>query len=194
MAEEIIGDLPAKEFATPKAFETWLDKHYADPKGIWLKIAKKNTGVTTATYAEALEIALCYGWIDGQVKTYDAIYYLQRFTPRRAKSIWSYINTQKVETLTKAGRLKPSGLAAVEAAKKDGRWDRAYSAQSNMKPSEDFMAALSANKNAEAFYETLTKAQKFYLYFFIQEAKRPETRKARIEKFVAMLAKGQKPY
>jgi uncharacterized protein YdeI (YjbR/CyaY-like superfamily) len=194
MAEEIIGDLPAKAFATPKAFETWLGKHYADPKGIWLKIAKKNTGVATVTYAEALDIALCYGWIDGQVKPYDATYYLQRFTQRRSKSKWSQINTKKVEALTKAGLMKPSGIAAVEAAKKDGRWDDAYSSQRNMKTAEDLAAALDANEKAKAYYESLTKAQKFYINFYLNDAKRPETRKARLEKYVTMLAAGKKPY
>jgi uncharacterized protein YdeI (YjbR/CyaY-like superfamily) len=194
MKEEIIQGLSAKEFAIPKEFEAWLGEHYADPVGIWLKIAKKNTGVTTVTYSEALDVALCYGWIDGQVKTYDATYYIQRFTPRRAKSVWSKINTEKVAVLAKAGKMKPSGLAAVKAAKKDGRWERAYSAQSTMKQAADFLAALDANKKAQAFFETITKTQQFYFYYRIQDAKRPETRKARIEKFVQMLARGEKPY
>ncbi|HSE60817.1 MAG TPA: YdeI/OmpD-associated family protein [Candidatus Saccharimonadales bacterium] len=191
---EIILGLPAIAFATQADFEQWLGSHFADPTGIWVKIAKKNTGVTTATYDELLDVALCYGWIDGQVRSYDATYYLQRFTPRRAKSVWSLINTKKIAALTKAGRMQPSGIAAVEAAKRDGRWDAAYSPQKDMQLPEDFAAALRASPKAQAFYETLTKSHKFAFYYRIQDAKRPETRKARIEKFVGMLEHGEKLY
>jgi uncharacterized protein YdeI (YjbR/CyaY-like superfamily) len=192
--EEVIASLPTKLFETPDAFEEWLSGHYAEPGGIWLKIAKKNTGAVSVTYSEALEIALCYGWIDGQLKTYDATYYLQRFTPRRQKSIWSLTNTKKIEALLLAGKMKPSGMAAVAAAKKDGRWDAAYSSQREMTLPDDFAAAINANKKAKDFFNTLNKVNRYAFYYRVQDAKRPETRQRRIEKFVQMLENGEKLY
>jgi uncharacterized protein YdeI (YjbR/CyaY-like superfamily) len=191
---EIIDGLEAKTFTAPAAFERWLDAHFADQDGVWIKIAKKGTGVTTVTYDEALTVALCYGWIDGLVNKYDATFYIQRFTPRRAKSVWSVTNTKKVDALTKAGKMKPSGLAAVEAAKKDGRWEAAYASQSTMVMPTDFMAALKANKKAAAFFDKLNKVNKYALYYRLQNAKKPETRQRRIEAFIHMLENNEKLY
>lgn len=184
------NDLPIKQFATQAEFETWLADHYADPEGVWLKFAKKNSGVTTTNYAEALDIALQYGWIDGQSKTVDETFYLQRFTPRRPKSVWSQRNVKKVEEFIKQGTMKPSGMAAVEAAKQDGRWAAAYEAQSTAEAPADFLAELSKHKAAEAFYNSLTKANKYAFIYRLHHTK-PEKRQEKIATFVAMLAEGK---
>jgi uncharacterized protein YdeI (YjbR/CyaY-like superfamily) len=184
-------EYPVKEFKDQKTFESWLEANPASD-GIWLKLAKKGSGKTTVTYAEAVESGLCYGWIDSQAKTFDDKFYIQKFTPRRSKSVWSKINVDKAAVLMKAGRMKPAGLAQVSAAKADGRWDAAYEGSSTAEPPEDFLKALAKNKKAEAFYESLSKANKYSFIWRLHHVKRPATRAANIEKYVAMLADGQK--
>ncbi|HVI69716.1 MAG TPA: YdeI/OmpD-associated family protein [Magnetospirillaceae bacterium] len=186
-------DLEVLSFDTQSEFRNWLETHHASSPGIWLKIAKKGKGIVTVNYDQALEEALCYGWIDGQSRRLDDIFYLQRFTPRRSKSIWSQINREHIARLTKAGKMRPAGSAAVEAAKKDGRWDAAYASWATAKPPEDFIEALNKNPKARDFYATLNRQNTFGITFRIGQAKRPETRQARIKKFVDMLAEGKKP-
>jgi uncharacterized protein YdeI (YjbR/CyaY-like superfamily) len=187
-----MADLPVLKFGSQAEWEKWLEKNGGQADGVWLKFAKENSGETTVNYAEALEEALCYGWIDSQAKTLDDKFYVQKFTPRRAKSVWSKINVEKAEALIKAGRMRPAGLAQVEAAKADGRWSAAYEGQSTAEAPEDFLKALSKNKKAAEFYESLSKANKYAFIWRLHHVKRPETRAANIEKYVAMLADGQK--
>ncbi len=188
------ADLPILPFGSQKKWETWLAKEHDTSAGIWLKIAKKATGIPTVTYDEALEVALCYGWIDGQKGSFDAEYFLQRFTPRRPKSIWSKINVEKVKKLITAGKMKPAGLKAVEAAKKDGRWDKAYDSQTYMTVSKDFQVVLNKNKKAKAFFETLNKVNRYAILFRIHNAKKVETRERRIQQFIEMLERNEKIY
>ena len=156
-----------------------------------MKLAKKATGIPSVTYAEALDVALCYGWIDGQRNSFDENYFIQKFTPRRPKSIWSKINTEKVERLIESGEMKPSGLKAIEAAKQDGRWDAAYASQKNILVPDDFKSALSKNGKAKTFFESLTGAKRYSFLFRIETAKKAETRVKRILQFVEMLEKGE---
>jgi len=183
-------DYPVEKFESQNAFEEWLDKS-SDSDGVWLKLAKKGSGETTVTYAEAVESALCYGWIDSQAKTFDDKFYIQKFTPRRAKSVWSKKNREKAEQLMADGLMKPAGLEQVNAAKADGRWDAAYEGQSTAEAPEDFLKALAKNKKATEFYETLSKANKYAFIWRLHHVKRPETRAANIEKYVEMLAEGE---
>jgi uncharacterized protein YdeI (YjbR/CyaY-like superfamily) len=178
--------------ATARAWEDWLEGNHVRAEGVWLKIAKKDAGVVTVAQVEAIEAALCFGWIDGQVRAHDAAFYRVRFTPRRPKSIWSQINCAKVKKLTAAGRMRPAGLAAVKRAKADGRWAAAYPAQSQAKVPADLRKALGKNPAAKKFFATLDGQNRYAVLFRIHQAKKPETRKARIEKFVAMLAAGKK--
>jgi uncharacterized protein YdeI (YjbR/CyaY-like superfamily) len=180
-------DLPILQFDDPAAWAEWLD-HNPGSQGAWLKLAKKGSGVTTVTYGEALEEALCYGWIDGQVSRHDETFYLQRFTPRRARSKWSANNRDKVERLIAEGRMKPAGLKAIEAAKADGRWDAAYPAQSEATVPDDLQQALDRNPEAKAFFETLSSQNRYAILLRVHDAKRPETRAKRIAQFVTMLA------
>lgn len=184
-------ELPVLPFDSKKKFADWLAKNHDKSAGLWLKIAKKATGIPTVTYAEALDVALCYGWIDGQKGSFDDQYFLQKFTPRRPKSIWSKINVEKVEGLIASGEMKPAGLKAVEAAKQDGRWAAAYSSQRTMTVPADFRSALSKNKKANAFFESLTGAKRYSFLFRIETAKKAETREKRIRQFVEMLEKGE---
>ncbi|HNF95493.1 MAG TPA: YdeI/OmpD-associated family protein [Anaerolineales bacterium] len=186
-----LTELPILPFESKKKFAEWLAKNHDKSAGLWLKIAKKAAGISTVTYAEALDVALCYGWIDGQKGSFDEQYFLQKFTPRRAKSIWSKINVEKVAGLIASGEMKPSGLKAVEAAKQDGRWDAAYSSQKNIVVPADFQSALEKNKKAKAFFETLTGAKRYSFLFQIETTKKAETREKRIGQFVQMLAKGE---
>jgi len=185
------ADAPVKEFRTRAAWAKWLERHHGDEAGVWVKFAKKGTGVTTVTYAEALEVALCYGWIDAQVKRFDETYYLQRFTPRRARSKWSKINRVSAERLIREGKMQPPGLAEVERAKGDGRWDAAYDSAANATVPEDFERALARNKKAREFFATLSSQNRYAILYRIQDAKRPETRARRITQFVEMLARGE---
>ena len=184
---------PTLLFETWQDWEAWLEEYQAEA-GIWLKIAKKGTGIPSITIAEALDSALCYGWIDGQRASFDGNYFLQKFTPRRPKSTWSKINCKKVEALTEAGRMRPAGLRQVELAKADGRWEAAYDAQSTMTVPDDFQSELEKNPTAKDFFATLNSQNRFAILFRIQTAKKPETRSARIQKFIDMLTKHEKIY
>lgn len=187
------SNIPILYFKTQNEWQEWLNTNHTST-GIWLRFYKKASGIATVTYAEALEVALCYGWIDGQVKKYDDQSYLQRFTPRRPKSIWSKINTQHVERLIKEGKMKPSGLKAVENAKADGRWQQAYDSPSTMKIPEDFLTELSKSTKAKAFFDTLSKSNIYAIAYRLQTAKKPETRERRKRQLLEMLAKGEKLY
>ena len=187
-------DYPLKPFASAKAFETWMAKNHAKAGGIWVKYAKKASGIKTVTFAEVLDICLCYGWIDGQGKGIDDTWYAQRYTPRSPRSKWSKINRDNVTRLIKEGRMQPSGQAVIDAAKKDGRWDAAYDSPANAKPPPDFVKALSKNKKAKAFFETLKGNNRYAILYRIQDAKKPETRERRIKQFVEMLERGEKIY
>ena len=192
--DKMPSELPILLFETQQALEEWLEQHHDTSLGIRLKIAKKNTGITSVTYSEALDIALCYGWIDSQKEAYDEQTWIQRFTPRKPNSIWSIVNKDKVELLIAKGRMKPSGLQAIEAAQHYGQWDKAYAPQSSATIPEDFAAELAFNDKAKAFYDTLNKQNKYAIIFRIHSAKKPETRVKRIQQFITMLEKGEKIY
>lgn len=185
-------ELPVLPFASRKAWADWLAKQHDRSAGVWLKLSKKDSGIASVTYEEALDVALCYGWIDGQKKGFDDKYWLQKFTARGAKSMWSKINTGKAERLIASGEMKPAGLKAIEAAKQDGRWDAAYASQKNMSIPEDFQAALDKNKKAGAFFATLKSAERYSFLFRLHHTKKPETRAKKIEQFVKMLERGDK--
>ncbi|HEX5448355.1 MAG TPA: YdeI/OmpD-associated family protein [Candidatus Saccharimonadales bacterium] len=189
---EIFKGLPVRLFITQEDWRAWLEENHAQASGVWLKHAKKSSGKMSVSYDEALEEALCYGWIDSQKQAYDNDYFLQRFTPRGPKSVWSKINVAKAESLTKTGKIKPAGLAAIDLAKQDGRWETAYDSPSSNKIPDDFLAELDKNPKAKQFFETLNKANMYGFCWRIQTAKKPETRKARIEKFIDMLNRGEK--
>jgi len=178
-------------FKNAKAFETWLKKHHASADGLWLKIAKRGAEEPSVSYAEAVEIALCWGWIDGQKKSLDDHHYLQRFTPRRARSIWSKVNVEKVAALIEAGRMQPAGHAQIEAAKADGRWAKAYDGARTATVPEDLQAALDAEPAAKAFFATINASNRYAVLWRIQTAVKPETRARRIAQLVAMLARGE---
>nr|WP_099054812.1 YdeI/OmpD-associated family protein [Streptomyces fodineus] len=188
------GDDPVLAFASPEAWEEWLEEHHADVRGVWLKIPKKGSGIGGIGYAEALEAALCFGWIDGQKKKLDEQHWLQRFTPRRRGSKWSKVNRQKATELTEQGRMRPAGLREVEKAKADGRWEAAYANQRTATVPDDLQAALDAAPKARDFFSTLDSRNRYAILYRIQDAKKPQTRAARIEKFVTMLAAHQKIY
>ena len=185
-------ELPTLPFESKKKWADWLAKQHDKSTGVWLKLGKKGTGIPSVTYAEALDVALCYGWIDGQKGSFDDKYWLQKFTPRGPKSIWSKINTEKVERLIASGEMKSAGLKVIEAAKKDGRWDAAYASQKNISIPEDFQAALNKNKKAKAFFATLKSSERYSFLFRIQTAKKVETRAKRIQQFIEMLEKNEK--
>jgi uncharacterized protein YdeI (YjbR/CyaY-like superfamily) len=184
--------LPILSFPTPKGWEEWLEKHYGDPKGLWLKIAKKGAGAPTVTYAEALDVALCHGWIDGQKGALDEEYWLQKFTPRGPRSPWSKVNREKALALIESGRMKPAGLAEIEKAKENGRWEAAYDSQSKAAVPEDLQRELDRNPAAAEFFATLDSANRYAILYRVQEPKKPETRARRIEKFIGMLERGEK--
>ena len=181
-------------FESGEAFEAWLAEHHARSDGIWIRFAKKASGIPTVVYAEAVEASLRYGWIDGQVKRVDDDHYVQRFTPRRARSRWSKINRAKAEALIAGGDMEPAGLAEVERAKADGRWDAAYDAPSTATVPDDLRAALDANPAAAELFASLNSQNRYAILHRVQTAKKPETRARRIEKFVAMLAAGETLY
>jgi uncharacterized protein YdeI (YjbR/CyaY-like superfamily) len=187
----VAGDAPILEHRTRAAWQKWLAKHCGDEAGAWLKFAKKGSGATTVTYAEALEVALCFGWIDSQVKTLDELYYLQRFTPRRSRSRWSRTNREAATRLIEAGLMRPEGLRQVELAQADGRWDAAYAGPAAATVPADLELALRKNKAARKFFATLSAQNRYAILYRIEDAKRPETRARRIEQFVAMLARGE---
>ena len=185
-------ELSVLSFASKKIWAEWLAKQHNKSAGVWLKLAKKDSGIPSVTYEEALDVALCYGWIDGQKKGFDDQYWLQKFSPRGPKSIWSKINTEKVERLIASGDMKPAGLKSIEAAKQDGRWEAAYASQKNISVPEDFQAALDKNEKAKAIFATLKSAERYSFLFRIHHAKKAETRKKRIQQFVEMLERGKK--
>jgi uncharacterized protein YdeI (YjbR/CyaY-like superfamily) len=178
-------------FADQAAWRAWLAEHHASSDGVWIKFAKKASGIPTVVYAEAVEESLIHGWIDGQVKRVDDDFYIQRFTPRRAQSRWSKINCAKAEKLIAEGRMHPAGLAEVERAKADGRWARAYDSPTTATVPDDLRAALDAEPAAAKLFEDLDGNNRYAILHRIQEAKRPETRAKRIAQFVAMLARGE---
>ena len=182
---------PVLFFATPAKLEAWIDEHGEDSDGIWLKFAKKDSGIESVVYAEAVEIALSYGWIDGQAKRHDDHHYLQRFTPRRPRSKWSRINREKAERLIAESRMRPAGLREVERAKEDGRWDEAYDSPSTATVPDDFRAALDAEPAAAEFFASLGSARRYSFLYRITDAKRPETRAKRIAEYVELLARGE---
>ena len=182
---------PVLFFDTPAKLEAWIDEHGEDSDGIWLKFAKKDSGIESVVYAEAVEIALSYGWIDGQAKRHDDHHYLQRFTPRRPRSKWSKINREKAERLMAEGRMRPAGLREVERAKEDGRWDEAYDSPSTATVPDDFRAALDAEPAAAEFFASLGSTRRYSFLYRITDAKRPETRAMRIAEYVELLARGE---
>jgi uncharacterized protein YdeI (YjbR/CyaY-like superfamily) len=184
-------ELPILTFDDAAAWEDWLAAEHDRAAGVWLRIAKKDTGIATVGYAEALDVALCFGWIDGQRRAHDATWFLQRFTPRTPRSRWSKINTEHARRLLAAGRMRPTGVAQVEAARADGRWAAAYEGQRSATVPPDLQAALDANPAAAAFFATLRGANRYAVLYRVQDAKRPETRARRIDRFVAMLARGE---
>jgi uncharacterized protein YdeI (YjbR/CyaY-like superfamily) len=191
MAADLPTDLPIALFADAEAWETWLDGQN-DSRGVWLKIAKKGADVVSVTYAEALDVALCHGWIDGQKRACDEHYFLQRFTPRRPRSVWSKINVGHVERLTAAGRMRPGGLREVDAAKADGRWDQAYGGGRNMPVPDELVRALAKNPKARQFFEQLDRTNRYAFCWRVHTAKKAETRQSRAARFVEMLANGEK--
>lgn len=180
-------DLPIVAFATRESWATWLANNHATASGLWLKIAKKDRGIETISYAEALDVALCYGWIDGQKAAFDDDYWLQRFTPRQPGSKWSKVNCAKVTTLIQTGEMQPAGLREIERAKADGRWDAAYEGQSTATVPEDLKLELEKNDQAREFFSTLDSRNRYAILYRIHDAKKPETRARRIAKYVAML-------
>ncbi|GAB2452627.1 uncharacterized protein YdeI (YjbR/CyaY-like superfamily) [Conyzicola lurida] len=187
-------DLAIVRFEGYDDFHAWLDEHEDDSPGLWLLMSKKGAAVTSVSYADAVEVALRHGWIDGQRRGRDEHSFLQRFTPRRAQSIWSTRNVRAVETLIAEGRMSRRGLAEVERARLDGRWERAYDGPKDAQPLPEFLAALEANPAAAEFYTTLSSQNRFAIYFRIHSAKREETKAKRIADFVAMLERGEKFY
>ena len=190
-AKKLPDDLPMLPFADATVWERWLIAN-ATSKGLWLKIAKKDSGIATVTYDQALEVALCHGWIDGQKRGFDGEYFLQRFTPRRPKGLWSKINIGKVERLIAEGRMRPGGQREVDAAKADGRWEAAYDGARNMDVPPELAAALAKNRKARTFFEALDKTNRYSVCWRVQTAKKPETKAKRVETLVAMLARGEK--
>lgn len=184
-------ELPTLHFESAKELERWLAKEHARSPGLWLKIAKKDAGAKSVSYAEAIEVALCYGWIDGQKRPLDASHWLQRFTPRGPRSRWSKINRDKATALIADGRMKAAGLEQIEAAKSDGRWEAAYDGARTAAVPADLQRALDASRRARESFEALDGANRYAILYRVHEAKKPETRAARIAKFVAMLEKGE---
>jgi uncharacterized protein YdeI (YjbR/CyaY-like superfamily) len=186
--------LPIISFATQQDWEAWLKEHHTATRGMWLKIAKKDTGIPSLSYAEAVESALCYGWIDGQKASCDEQYWLQKFTPRGPKSMWSQVNCDKATALLASDRMQPAGRRQVELAKADGRWEAAYDSQSKISIPDDFQGELDNNQKAKEFYTTLNSVNRYAILYRIHTAKKPETRSARIKKFIEMLSNHQKLY
>jgi len=182
----------ARRFATVRSWETWLNKHHDSSDGLWLLISRQGAEKGSVSYPEALEVALCHGWIDGQKKSLDEQHWLQRFTPRRARSIWSKVNREKVAALIAQGRMQPAGQHEIDRAKADGRWDQAYDSPRSATVPPDLQAALDAAPVAAAFFKTLNGTNRYAVLWRVQTAKKPETRERRIATLVAMLARGEK--
>jgi len=188
----LASELPIALFASPGELEAWLEANHGDSPGLWLKIAKKGYGVASVSYAEALELALCFGWIDSQKRGCDEIFFLQRFTPRRPRGKWSQINREAAEGLIAAGRMRPAGLAEVEAAKADGRWQAAYAGQRAAQVPDDLQRELDANPAAREFFAGLDSANRYAIVYRLNDARKPETRERRLRKFITMLERGEK--
>ena len=186
------AELPVRAFRDQKTWAAWLAKNYAKSPGLWIRVAKKDSGVASVTYPEAIETALCHGWIDGQRNVDNATFFRQKFTPRGKRSNWSQINRDKALALIEAGKMKAGGLAEVERAKRDGRWKAAYQSPSKMTMPRDLSAALNKNARAKAFFKTLDGANRYAVLFRVKAAKRPDTRARRIAQFVKMLAEKNK--
>lgn len=187
-----MSEQPIIVFASAVKFRQWLTKHHAAHPGIWMQIAKKDSGIASVTCAEALDEALCLGWIDGQRKRFDETAFLQKFTRHSPRSVWSKINTGHIERLAREGRMQPAGLAAVESAKADGRWAAAYHSFSTAEMPADFLAALARHKKAHAFFDTLNKANRYAIIYRLNGAKKPETRQRRMGQFIEMMKRGEK--
>ena len=187
-------DLQAIPFPSDAEWERWLEENHETADGVWIKMAKKGSGIDSVRYPEVLDTALCFGWIDAKRLALDEQYFLQRFVPRRPRSNWSRINVEKVERLTAEGRMRPAGMGEVERAKADGRWAAAYEGQRLSTVPDDLQAELDARPEAKAFFEGLNKQNRFAILYQLQDAKRPETRARRLAKFVAMLEAGEKLY
>jgi len=187
-------DLPVLAFATAEEFEQWLAREHGSAAGVWLRFPRKGTGVPSLTYEEAVLVALCFGWIDGQARSLDETAWLQRYTPRRSRSIWSQINRERVARLVAEGRMRPTGLAEVERAKADGRWDAAYAPPSTATVPPDLEAALAASPAAAAAFTGLDGRNRYAILHRLATAKKPETRARRIVTFVGMLEKGELLY
>lgn len=184
-------DFPVLPFASVSELEQWMAENHTVYDGVWIKMAKKATGIPSVIHDEALDVALCYGWIDGQRNGFDDEYFLQKFSKRRPKSLWSKRNVGKIAELTAAGKMQPSGIAEVDAAKQDGRWDAAYASSKNMVFPEDFLQALEKNKKAKEFFDTLSKSNVYAIAFRLATAKKPETRQRRFDTMLTMLEKGE---
>ncbi|MDQ0383441.1 uncharacterized protein YdeI (YjbR/CyaY-like superfamily) [Streptomyces sp. DSM 42143] len=185
---------PIISFEDQVQWEQWLEENHESAAGVWVKIAKKASGIPSITYAEALDVAVCFGWIDSQRDKVDDLYWRQRFTPRSRKSPWSQVNRERAERLAAEGRVRPAGRREVDAAKADGRWEAAYASQSRMTVPDDLQAALLEDPAAAEFFATLNSRNRYAILYRVQSAKKPETRAKRIEKFVTMLANGEKIY
>jgi uncharacterized protein YdeI (YjbR/CyaY-like superfamily) len=187
-------ELPVLSFATQADFEAWLEKEHDTAPGLWIRIAKVASGIPSITAKEGIEACLCFGWIDGKRVGADETTYLQRYTPRRARSRWSKINRDWAERLIESGRMRPAGLAEVRRAQEDGRWDAAYDSPANITVPDDLRAALAAEPRAAEEFSKLNAINRYAVLYRVHDAKRPETRARRIEQFVAMLARGERPY
>lgn len=183
---------PTLTFSTQAEWESWLELNGGATAGVWLRLAKKSVNRQAFSYAEALESALCHGWIDGKKQAESEHYWLQRFTPRRPRSIWSKINRTKAESLISSGKMRPAGMSEIDRARQDGRWDAAYSSASTSTIPDDFQKALNANKTAKAFFATLNSSNRFAILFRIQNVKKAETRARKIAQFVEMLGNHEK--
>lgn len=184
--------VPVVAFDTAKKWEKWLASNHARSSGVWIRFQKKCSSVKSVSHAEALDVALCYGWIDGQAKPLDENSWLRKFTRRRPRSGWSKRNTEHAERLIRSGKMEPSGLAEVDAAQKDGRWKLAYDSPRNATVPDDFLKLLARNKKAKAFFETLNKANLYAITYRLQTAKKPETRERRMKAILEMMKKGEK--
>lgn len=192
--EPVKAELAILLFESQSAFEDWLERNAGLSPGVWLQLAKKGSGIASLSYAEAVESALCFGWIDSQKKKHDEATWIQKFSPRGAKSIWSKVNKEKVKALIESGRMTPSGMRAIENAKQNGNWDNAYEPQSAALLPEDFSAALQASTKAKTFYDTLNSRNQYAILFRLQQAKKEDTRQRRIRQFIEMLEQGEKIY
>jgi uncharacterized protein YdeI (YjbR/CyaY-like superfamily) len=186
------ADLPVVELATRAEWATWLAAEHAASAGVWLKIARKDGGAESVSYSDALDVALCHGWIDGQKDRLDERFWLQRFTPRKARSRWSKRNCERAEALMGSGEMAPAGMREIERARADGRWEAAYDSHSTATVPDDLLAELERNDAARAFFAALDSNNRYAILYRIQEARRPETRARRIAKYVAMLGEGRK--